>query len=328
MKLYQSSFEPIMSGATPSKRPKFGGAKNPQKFYKTSAKNYLEVGFRGFLATTNFREKECVRECYNVLNNYADELYGSEQLDYVDDSEQNTDNIQAMTEVGTTEDAEVEDEEEDISTTLANEIKSVAAANARNNKKRRFNHVFTGASNCVFIKTALRDPQKLAIHIIRDVAENRKPITRNVLRFVPVEAVCKANVLDIKNAAGQLFDKYFLNVPPTTYSIVYNKRCNNDLNRDEIIRELAVLVDSKNREHKVDLKNGNISVLVEIVKGLCCLSVLPDYMKLKKYNLAELMSTGKPDEGSIAVEKSSAAAADGKTDVDTVETSEPKVLTE
>lgn len=285
-----------MSGATPTKRAKFGGAKNPQKFYKSVAKNYLEVGVRGFLATTNFREKECVRECYNVLNNYADELYGTEQLDYaVDDQVPAADNTTSIEEPSKpSADDHDEEEEEDIATTLANEIKSVTAANAKSNKKRRFNHVATGASNCVFIKTALRDPRRLAVHIVRDVADNRKHITRNVLRFVPVEAVCKANVVDIKNAAGQLFDKYFLNVPPTTYSIVYNKRCNNDLNRDEIIRELADLVDTKNREHKVDLKNGHIAVLVEIVKGLCCLSVLPDYMKLKKYNLAELMGGGKP----------------------------------
>lgn len=309
-----------MSGVSPNKRPKFSGAKNSQKFYKTAAKNYLEVGFRGFLATTNFREKECVRECYNVLNNYADELYGSEQLDYQDDETVVDETVSAL-EIEEVTAAAADDEEEDISTTLANEIKSVAAANAKTNKKRRFNNVFTGASNCVFIKTALRDPQKLAIHIIRDVAETRKPITRNVLRFVPVEAVCKANVFDIKNAAGQLFDKYFLNVPPTTYSIVYNKRCNNDLNRDEIIRELATLVDAKNREHKVDLKNGQVSVLVEIVKGLCCLSVLPDYMKLKKYNLAELMASGKPEDGEAEKKPEVGSRVEATDD-------EPKVLTE
>lgn len=321
-----------MSGVSPNKRPKFGGSKNPQKFYKNVAtKNYLEVGFRGFLATTNFREKECVRECCNVLNNYADELYGSEKLDFADESSvKKTDSVTTDSAEATakkTDAADDDDEEEDIATTLANEIKSVAAANSQNNKKRRFNNVFTGASNCVFIKTALRDPQKLAVHIIRDVAETRKPITRNVLRFVPVEAVCKANLFDIKNAAGQLFDKYFLNVPPTTYSIVYNKRCNNDLNRDEIIRELADLVDGKNREHKVDLKNGNLAVLVEIVKGLCCLSVLPDYMKLKKYNLAELMSVGKPEKGKVI--ETEEKVTEKKTEVDeSVETTEPAVLTE
>lgn len=305
-----------MSGAPANKRSKFDHSKKP-KFYKNAAKNFLEVGVRGFMATTNFREKECVRECYNILNSYADELYGIDQLDYAEDTPQKEEDVDANAvknpeaEKAAAVKKSDDEEEEDIATTLENEIKSATAANAAGNKKRRFHQVTTGASNCVFIKTSLRDPLKLGVHIIRDVADNRKHITRNVLRFVPIEAVCKANVVDIKNAAGKLFDKYFLNAPPTTYSIVYNKRYNNDLNRDDIIRQLAELVDLKSREHKVDLKNGHYSVLVEIVKGLCCLSVLPDYMKLKKYNLAELMAgDGPPNKAKTDVAEKEEVAAD------------------
>lgn len=285
------------------------GARKPNKFYKGVAKTFLEVGARGFLATTNFREKECVRECYNILNTYADELYGAEQLDDgAADEELKADAAVEATEAtdaaeeaskdakveSAEEDEEEEVEDEDIATTLANEIQSANAAQAKSNRRRRFQQVGTGAANCVFIKTALRDPVRLAAHIVRHVAATRQNITRNVLRFVPVEAVCKANVPDIKNAAGLLFDRHFLNAPATTYSVVYNRRCNNDLDRDEIIRELARLVDAKNAEHKVDLKGARVSVLVEIVKGLCCLSVVPEYMLLKKYNLAELVGVTRP----------------------------------
>ena len=38
----------------------------------------LEPGMRGFLITCNNREKEAVREAYNLLNEYADQLYGQE----------------------------------------------------------------------------------------------------------------------------------------------------------------------------------------------------------------------------------------------------------
>lgn len=288
-----------MSGP-PAKKGKFNAHK--PTFYKGGAKNFLEAGFRGFLATTNFREKECVRECYNILNSYADELYGAEQLDDVPvvsaDAVVTAADGDAVAKGNDDAESEQEDvEEEDIATTLANEIESANAAQARSNKRKRFQHVGTGAANCVFIKTALRDPVRLVEHIVRDVAASRKNITRNVLRFVPVEAVCKANVLDIKNAAGRLFDRHFLNRPATTFAVVYNRRCNNDLDRDEVIRELAQLVTAKGADHKVDLRNSRMAVLVEIVKGLCCLSVVPDYMQLKKYNLAELAAgSGRPKE--------------------------------
>ena len=34
----------------------------------------LECGMQGFLCTTNFREKDCVREAYNILNEFLEKL--------------------------------------------------------------------------------------------------------------------------------------------------------------------------------------------------------------------------------------------------------------
>jgi len=42
--------------------------------------HYLEPGMKGFLITCNNREKEAVREAYNILNEYADELYGPDKV--------------------------------------------------------------------------------------------------------------------------------------------------------------------------------------------------------------------------------------------------------
>lgn len=36
----------------------------------------LETGMTGFLCTCNFREKDCVRDAYKILNEFADEIYG------------------------------------------------------------------------------------------------------------------------------------------------------------------------------------------------------------------------------------------------------------
>ena len=40
----------------------------------------LEPGLRGFLITCNNREREAVREAYNVLEEYADDMFASEQV--------------------------------------------------------------------------------------------------------------------------------------------------------------------------------------------------------------------------------------------------------
>ncbi len=208
------------------------------------------------------------------MNTYADQLYGP------DDGTSEDDPSSGKTE---TDEAEADD----ISTELQNEIDAINASAKK--RSQRFQHVETEISNLVFIKTKLTDPVALGKHIVDDIASTRKSISRFLLRFIPVEIVCKATIEDMKLAAGKLFDEHFLNCPPKTYSIIINKRYNNSIQRDDIIEELAGLVAYKNVHHKVDLKNADCSVIVEILKGICCLSVLPNYLKRKKYNISELI---------------------------------------
>lgn len=65
------------------------------------------------------------------------------------------------------------------------------------------------------------------------------------------------------------------------------------MNRDEIIKQLAELVHLKNMGNKVNLKTPEKTIIVEVLKGMCLMSVVPDYNKLKKFNLHEL---GKKDD--------------------------------
>ncbi|XP_065359344.1 THUMP domain-containing protein 1 homolog [Calliphora vicina] len=257
--------------APPAKKQKFQYKK---KFYQSNRKQYLEVGHKGFLATCNFNEKDCVRECYNILNQYANELYGPEEDDHKDvDAEKSQQSAE-------------EPANEDIADELQKQI-NATQLKTKSSAKRRFQVVDTGASNCVFIKTTLDDPVAIGGHIVKDIAETKQQKTRHLLRLVPIDAVCKANDKDIVNTAGQLCDKYFLK-EPTTFSIVFNKRFNNDINRDQMIREIADLIHAKNIKNKVDLKHAKRSLVVEVIKGLCCLTVVDDYMAMKKYNLVEL----------------------------------------
>lgn len=41
---------------------------------------FLKAGLKGFVCTCNGMEKQCIRESYNILNEYADKLYGEEQV--------------------------------------------------------------------------------------------------------------------------------------------------------------------------------------------------------------------------------------------------------
>lgn len=43
-----------------------------------------------------------------------------------------------------------------------------------------------------------------------------------------------------------------------------------------------------NPENKVDLTNPELSIIIEIIKAVCCVSVVRDYALFRKYNLQEV----------------------------------------
>ncbi|XP_034658835.1 THUMP domain-containing protein 1 homolog [Drosophila subobscura] len=271
--------------------------KNKKKYYQGN-KQVLQAGQRGFFATCNINEKGCVRECYNLLNHYADILYGPEQPKEAEKKE--SEEQKTAGETGKVSD----DDDDDL---------EAAAAKCRETltqRKVRFQNVETGTTNCIFIRTQLDDPVGLGKHIVNDITTTGKSMSRFVLRLVPIEAVCRANMPDIIAAAGPLFDKHFLK-EPTSYGIIFNHRYNQQIKRDQIILDLADLVNSKNVGNKVDLKQAKKSIIVEVLRGWCLLSVIDNYLESKKYNLAELANPS---------EKKSNGDNDSKSEEKSVET--------
>ncbi|XP_030021523.2 THUMP domain-containing protein 1 homolog [Manduca sexta] len=260
-----------------------GDARKKKKFYfrKRRNKYFLEPGFRGFFCTCNFREKDCVKEVYNLLNEYAGKLYPELGAEELPASAAPTSNAPEGTSGSDS------DEETDIGDLLKREVESMKKDSQKSLKHKRFQVVETGASNCIFVKTNLPSPEELTTAIIKDLFSTRTQKTRHVLRLLPIMATCKANLPDIMECAGSLFDKYFLK-EPSTFAVIFNKRFNNSVSRELIIKELADLIVLKNGDNKADLKNPGLCIIVEIIKGICLLSIVDNYFTYKKYNLNEL----------------------------------------
>lgn len=265
-----------------------GDTRKKKKFYfrKRRNKYFLEPGFRGFFCTCNFREKECVKEVYNLLNEYAGKLYPDLAADQVPTVSSLTPDERS--------DSESEDET-DIGDLLRREVDSMKKDSQKSLKHKRFQVVETGASNCIFIKTNLPSPEEVASAIIKDLHTTRIQKTRHVMRLLPIMATCKANLPDIMECAGKLFDKHFLK-QSSTFAVIFNKRLNSSVSRDLIIKELAELVVIKNADNKADLKNPSLCIIVEIIKGICLLSIVDNYFTYKKYNLHELSKEEAPND--------------------------------
>lgn len=75
---------------------------------------------------------------------------------------------------------------------------------------------------------------------------------------------------------------------------------------------------SLNPENKVDLNNPQYTVVVEIIKTVCCLSVVRDYVLFRKYNLQEVVKSNKED----AQQNPSSLTEEQKSEVVKAETEE------
>lgn len=218
--------------------------------------------------TFNYKAKESVREVYKLLNEYHREYYGGKAENESPSNENNED-----------------EDEDDIDAQLSKAISDTKKETEK--KTNLFQSVETGANGCVFIKSNIDEFYEFGERVIRDLSRLTYKKTKFTNRMVPILKVCRANMEDIINTSGELFDDHFLK-EPCTFAINFNKRFNNDIQRDTVIKELASLVSQKNLMNKVNLKEPKKTILVEVIKGLCCITVINDYILLKKYNLNEL----------------------------------------
>ncbi|XP_004373366.1 THUMP domain-containing protein 1 [Trichechus manatus latirostris] len=234
----------------------------------------LEPGLQGILITCNMNERKCVEEAYSLLNEYGDDMYGPEK--FTDKNQQPSGD---------------EGEDDDVEAALKKEVDDIRAFTEM--RLRRFQSVESGANNVVFIRTLGIEPEKLVHHILQDMYKTKKKKTRVILRMLPISGTCKAFIEDMKKYAETFLEPWFKAPNKGTFQIVYKSRNNSHMNREEVIKELAGVVGSLNSENKVDLTNPQYTVVVEIIKAVCCLSVVKDYMLFRKYNLQEVVKSAK-----------------------------------
>lgn len=241
-------------------------AKYKRYDYKKTGKPCLDINMKGFLCSCNNREKDCISEAYNILNKFLDMQ----------------ENKQEMLDQNTQTETDVQDD-------LTNEI-----ANLKSESKwKTFQVVESGAKNFLFIKTSINNPVELATSIMLNIKSTKKQQTKFLIRLIPIEVTCKAYIKDIEIAFKPLADKYFMQ-EGKTFSVAYNHRNNNNLIREEVIKCIANIINKCRSDNKVDLKSAQVVVIVEVIKGIALLSVVPDYIEYKKFNLLALSESDLP----------------------------------
>lgn len=99
----------------------------------------LEPGLKGFICTCNFREHDCIREAYNILNEYADRIFGLENWRKPSNEKKE----------------EEKEEKKEIEEELAEELAALKKEAGRPSDGRRFQVVESQANNCLFIRSTV-----------------------------------------------------------------------------------------------------------------------------------------------------------------------------
>jgi len=233
----------------------------------------LVAGMQGFLCFCNYNERDCVKEAYNLLNEYWDR---SEEAKV---AEPEDNDVEADADVP----VPVEEEDDDIESAIAAEVKELNHPL----KKFRFQSIQSGARNIVFIKSTVPEPSKLVHDILSDVFTMKQQKSRYLLRILPIEATCHTNMEELRTTAKTILSKYFTSGLFQSFQVVYKCRYNDKVNRDEVIRCVAEVANEINQLSVVDLTNPQLVIIVEVIKGVVCIGVAKDFNKFRKYNLIE-----------------------------------------
>jgi len=270
------------------------------------AKYRMVPGAKGFLLFCNHHEKETVREGYRILNQFADEMYGKEEAPVKQSNDDAT---------------EDDEDDDDVDAALEKEKTALDKVAAKEGTERRFQVVDSGVQNLVFIRTTVESPVELADSVMREVRTSGTQISRYLLRLVPVEVTCKAFSENVEEAVKPVISKRFQDKGDTTYCIQFKSRLNNSFAKEEAYKTIGKMVRDVNPQSKVEFKDPDHVILVEVMKSFCCISILTDYFAFKKYNILELAnaqktSSDKPATASVASEKSHEIADEGKSKCD------------
>ncbi|PKA58575.1 hypothetical protein AXF42_Ash008862 [Apostasia shenzhenica] len=162
-----------------------------------------------------------------------------------------------------------------------------------NRNKRHFVSLDSGCNGCIFVQMQKwhGDPSPAAIaqHMISSAALTKKHISRFILRVLPAEVTCYASEEEITEAIKPLIAQYFPDdtSTPQKFAVLYEARSNTGIERMTIINAVAKSVP---QPHKVDLKNPDKTIIVQIAKTICMVGVVERYKELAKYNLRQLTS--------------------------------------
>ena len=104
-------------------------------------------------------------------------------------------------------------------------------------------------------------------------------------RVLPIDHTCFCKLEDMRALAARVIPAAFADGERVTFSVQYEHRAAQKLDRGEVIDAFAKAVPER---HGVDLGSPQRTILVQLVKSTCAVAVVEGFKRLCKYNLKTL----------------------------------------
>ncbi|KAI9593015.1 hypothetical protein BDF19DRAFT_449199 [Syncephalis fuscata] len=220
----------------------------------------IEPNLSGFFITcTRGKEGRCVVEMYSLLNEYAEKLY-PEATATITDADPSSLGESAKS----TAPLSVEEE-------IAQELASMQQTKEK--QTRLFTSLTTSTECVAFIRTRSPvEPVSMAMTILQDFADTQQQRTRYTNRLVPITLTCRSNMEDIERMATTVLAPIFHTEDAADHPIKF-----------------AIQPKVRNCD-RVDLVNPDRTIIVEVLKSICGMSVVEHYNQLKRFNIYSLTS--------------------------------------
>lgn len=252
--------------------------KKPRKVWQQDPANQLTPFCQGvFVTCVRGKEQVATKDALDLFNDYA-ERHG---LDVMPQAEEDSPDV--PTEV----------EAKDIEDSIADELGSISKSEKKPSKQTLFTALKTLTECVIFIRTAKTlDPVSIVHGICSEAKADptQKRGGRFLRRMTPMSISADSSMSGLQQCLEKILDKEFRG-EAHRYKIEPSFRNHNALNRDIVIPEVADAI-SKAGQHTVDLKNYDVLVMVEVIRGYLGMSVVRDWEKFRKFNLSELFNGG------------------------------------
>ncbi|EME25923.1 THUMP domain-containing protein 1 [Galdieria sulphuraria] len=241
------------------------------KFSSLRTKNAKEscVGRRGILVTCSpTQEAACRREAYQLLLEYLEIFLEKEPNNSVVNH--------ALS---------LEDELEQL---RKEPSKDISVKNVDLNLVYALDVGVKGSVFFAFQPSIVLDPCVLVYKIMQDVEMTKVRKCRYSVRFIPVDGVCYARKEEVSHLFREIAERKvnaLAALEKNTFAVVFRKRNNSGVHRDEFIEAIAEQMPAT---FHVKLKNPDFSILVEVLKTSCLVTVVENYERYCKFNVHEL----------------------------------------